>query len=33
VRAIVTRHNGRATIRSRPGQGTLVGLQLPAGGR
>ena len=33
VRAIVHRHNGRATIRSRPGQGTLVTLQLPAGVR
>jgi len=32
VRAIVARHGGRASIRSRPGQGTLLTLRLPAGG-
>ena len=32
VRAIVVRHGGEAAIRSRPGQGTLVTLRLPAGG-
>jgi two-component system OmpR family sensor kinase len=31
VRAIVMRHGGEAAIRSRPGQGTLVTLRLPAG--
>jgi two-component system OmpR family sensor kinase len=29
VRAIVVRHNGQASIRSRPGQGTQVTLRLP----
>lgn len=32
VRAIVMRHGGEAAIRSRPGQGTLVTVRLPAGG-
>jgi two-component system OmpR family sensor kinase len=32
VRAIVMRHGGEASIRSRPGQGTLVTLRLPVGG-
>jgi two-component system OmpR family sensor kinase len=32
VRAIVARHGGQATIRSRPGQGTLLALRLPTGG-
>ena len=32
VRAIVTRHGGESSIRSRPGQGTLVTLRLPVGG-
>jgi two-component system OmpR family sensor kinase len=30
VRVIVTRHGGRVSIRSRDGQGTVVGIQLPA---
>ena len=29
VRAVVARHGGRATLRSRPGQGTVVTLRLP----
>ena len=29
VRAIVTRHRGTMTIRSRLGQGTVVTLRLP----
>ena len=32
VRAIVARHGGWASIRSRPGQGTLLTLRLPTGG-
>jgi len=31
VRAIAERHNGRVTLRSRLGQGTLFSLRLPAG--
>lgn len=31
VRAIAERHNGRATLRSRLGQGTVFTLRLPAG--
>ena len=30
VRAIVERHGGQASLRSRPGQGTVVTLRLPA---
>ena len=30
VRTIVERHSGRASLRSRPGQGTVVTLRLPA---
>ncbi len=30
VRAIVARHNGRVIVRSRPGQGTVFSIQLPA---
>jgi two-component system OmpR family sensor kinase len=33
VRAIVVRHGGQTAIRSRPGQGTLVTLRLPASSR
>ncbi len=31
VRAIAERHNGRVTLRSRVGQGTVFSLRLPAG--
>jgi two-component system, OmpR family, sensor kinase len=33
VRVIVTRHGGQVAIRSRDGQGTVVGLRLPVSGR
>ena len=33
ARAIVVRHGGQTAIRSRPGQGTLVTLRLPASSR
>jgi two-component system, OmpR family, sensor kinase len=33
VRVIVTRHGGHVAIRSRDGQGTVVGLRLPVSGR
>jgi two-component system, OmpR family, sensor kinase len=33
VRVIVTRHGGQVAIRSRHGQGTVVGLRLPVSGR
>jgi two-component system, OmpR family, sensor kinase len=33
VRVIVARHGGRAAIRSRDGQGTVVSIQLPVAGR
>ena len=33
VRVIVTRHGGRVAIRSRDGQGTVVGIRLPVSGR
>jgi two-component system OmpR family sensor kinase len=29
VKAIVTRHNGKVTLRSRPGQGTVFTIRLP----
>jgi two-component system OmpR family sensor kinase len=29
VRAIIHRHNGKVTVRSRPGQGTVFSMQLP----
>jgi len=29
VRAIVERHGGRVTLRSREGQGTVVTMRLP----
>ncbi len=32
VRAIVERHGGQATLRSRAGQGTVVGVRLPISG-
>lgn len=32
VRAIVARHNGSITLRSRPGEGTVFTLRLPVGG-
>ena len=32
VKAIINRHGGSATIRSRPGQGTEVALRLPVAG-
>ena len=31
VRAIAERHHGQASLRSRPGQGTVFSLRLPAG--
>lgn len=31
VRAIIERHGGQVTLRSRPGQGTVIGIRLPAG--
>jgi two-component system, OmpR family, sensor kinase len=33
VRVIVTRHGGQVAIRSRDGQGTVVGIRLPVSGR
>jgi two-component system, OmpR family, sensor kinase len=33
VRVIVTRHGGQVAIRSRDGQGTVVGIRLPVPGR
>lgn len=32
VKAIVERHQGRISLRSRPGQGTVVTMELPAAG-
>ena len=32
VKAVVERHGGTVTIRSRPGQGSVFSLRLPAGG-
>jgi len=31
VRAIVERHGGQASVRSRAGQGTVFGIRLPVG--
>jgi two-component system OmpR family sensor kinase len=33
VRVIAARHEGRVTIRSREGQGSVVSIRLPAPGR
>ena len=32
VRAIVVRHEGSISLRSRPGEGTVFSLRLPTGG-
>lgn len=33
VRAVIARHHGRTSLRSRPGQGTVITVWLPIGGR